>query len=99
MFQAVPQASFNQSGNFQEVHLQASRMLQVLLASSRYFLTELIGCEGLHTGAEQRLAAEKGCIRLAVREHHHVAVIDAIALNPMLVLCLSDKFPVQGQGF
>ena len=52
MFQTVPQASLNQSGNFQEVHLQAGRMLQVLLASSRDFLTELIGCEGLHTRAE-----------------------------------------------
>ena len=52
MFQTVPQASLNQSGNFQEVHLQAGRMLQVLLASSGDFLTELIGCEGLHTGAE-----------------------------------------------
>lgn len=72
-------------------------MLQVFPASFCDFLSDCIGREWLHTTTKQGLAAEVRSVGLAMRNHDHVTVVDAIALLPMNVLCLIDELPVLGQ--
>lgn len=74
--------------------LHAGCVLQVLLAGLRHLFALLVRSERLHAGAQESLAAEKGCVGLAMRKHYHVPVVDPIALLSVLILRITYESPV-----
>lgn len=69
-------------------------MLQVVFTSPCNFLTFLAHSEWLDPRAFYRQRAEKGCVRLAMWKHDHVAIEDAVALVPVQILLRVDQLPV-----
>ena len=72
-------------------------MLQVLLAGLGHLFTLLVRGERLHARAQEGLAAEKGCIGLAMRKHYHVPVVNPVALLPVLILSITYESPEHRQ--
>ena len=72
-------------------------MLQVVFAGPRNFVTFLAHGARLDPRAFDRQRAEKGCVRLAMWEHDHVAIEDAVVLVPVQVFLRVDQLPVLSQ--
>ena len=72
-------------------------MLQVVFARSCNFVAFLAHGEGLDPRAANRQRAEKGCVRLAMWEHDHVMIEDAVVLVPMQILLRVDQLPMLSQ--
>lgn len=94
VFESVPKTLFDERCDFQKVDLEASGVLEVLFACLGHFLTFVVLGIRLHTRAEQGLATEEGGVKLAMREHNHVAIVVSVALLTVLVLGLFNQAPV-----
>ena len=77
--------------------LHAGCVLQVLLAGLGHLFTLLVRGKRLHTRAQESLAAKEGGIGLAMRKHHHIPVVDPIALLPVLILSITYESPEHRQ--
>ena len=71
-------------------------MLQVLLARLGDLLAHRISRIWPDAAAQQALATEERSTGLSMRDHHHVFVVDAVALLTMRIFAIFDKFPVLG---